>query len=203
MALEVARARAATAGLGQLRFVESDLRSLAFDEPFDAVVGRFVLMYVADPTDAVRSVSAHVRPGGVVAFQEFQFEDLMHSWPARPESLYGRTLYWVLETFRRAGVETNMGARLPLVFRDAGLGLAQAYVHCPLAAGAGHRAYTLFAHILESVLPLTESFGVGSSDEIDVATYAARLSGEMVADDSVACCAPVVGAWATTPAHRR
>jgi hypothetical protein len=41
---------------------------------FDAMVGRFVLMYLADPADVVRWVAQYVRPGGAAAFQEFQFE---------------------------------------------------------------------------------------------------------------------------------
>ena len=108
-ALEVARARAAAAGVHHLDFVESDVRAIASDDPFDAVVGRFVLMYVADPTEALRGLSHHLRPGGVVALQEFQFEALMHRWPTESRSLYERTVGWVLETFRRAGVETNNG----------------------------------------------------------------------------------------------
>ncbi len=49
-ALEVARARAAAAGLDQMDFHQADLRDFCAEEPFDAIVGRFVLMYVADPT---------------------------------------------------------------------------------------------------------------------------------------------------------
>ncbi|MFN2506661.1 MAG: hypothetical protein ABR540_21025 [Acidimicrobiales bacterium] len=78
--------------------------------------------------------------------------------------------------------------------------LAWAYFHCPIAVGAEHPAYTLFAHILESILPLTESFGIATAEELDPATYALRLRDEMIADDAVACCAPVVGAWARTRA---
>ena len=37
---------------------------------FDAVVGRWILMYLAEPADLLRRVQAHVRPGAVIAFQE-------------------------------------------------------------------------------------------------------------------------------------
>ena len=37
---------------------------------FDAVVGRWVLMYVEEPGRLLHQVAAHLRPGGIVAFQE-------------------------------------------------------------------------------------------------------------------------------------
>lgn len=198
-ALAVAEARAARAGYHNVRFVKGDLREVRFDQPFDAVVGRFVLMYLGDATDAVRGLARHVRPGGVVAFQEFQFEGLFRSLPERPDSLYQRSVGWVVETFRRAGVDTNMGLRLPAALRDAGLPWPRAFVHTPLASGADHPAYSLFAHVLASMLPLIESFGVATADEVGVDTYAARLSAEAVAEDAVGSAGPVVAAWSTVP----
>ena len=202
-ALGVAESRAQGAGLDHVRFVRADLREVSFEQPFDAVVGRFVLMYLGDPVDGLRRLIRHVRPGGIVAFQEFQFEGLMRSFPAVPGSLYDTTVGWVVETFRRAGVETNMGFRLPAALRDAGLASPQAHLHCPLAGGADHPAYRLFAHVLESLLPLLESFGVATADEVDVDSFARRISDEAVAHDAVGCCPPVVGAWATVPPATR
>jgi 2-polyprenyl-3-methyl-5-hydroxy-6-metoxy-1,4-benzoquinol methylase len=72
--LRLARARASASGATHVRFVQTDLRELRVDTLFDAVVGRFVLMYLADPADVVHRVARYVCPGGVVAFQEFQFE---------------------------------------------------------------------------------------------------------------------------------
>jgi cyclopropane fatty-acyl-phospholipid synthase-like methyltransferase len=57
-ALAVAEARAAQAGLGHVRFVQADLRDVSFEQPFDAVVGRFVLMYLGDPAEGVRRCAA-------------------------------------------------------------------------------------------------------------------------------------------------
>jgi SAM-dependent methyltransferase len=198
-ALAVAEARASSAGYDHVRFVKGDLREVTFDEPFDAVVGRFVLMYLSDATEAVRSLARHIRPGGVVALQEFQFEGLFHSYPELPDSLYQRTVAWVVETFRRAGVDTNMGLGLPATLRDAGLPWPEAFVHVPLAGGADHPAYSLFGHVLESLLPLIEGLGVASADEIGVATYAERLSAEAMAHGAVGSAAPVVAAWSRVP----
>ena len=195
-ALAVAEARAAQAGLDNVRFVLDDLRDAAFEEPFDALVGRFVLMYLADPAGALRRLSRHLVAGGVLAFQEFQFEGLMTSHPHVPGSLYERAVGWVLETFRRAGVETNMGFLLPRTFRAAGLPQPEASIECPLTSGPDHPAYSMFAHVLESMLPLIEGFGVATAEEIDVPTLARRFANLATDHDAVGCCPPVVGAWA-------
>lgn len=200
-ALAVARSRAERAGLDHVQFLQGDLRDLSFNRPFDAVVGRFVLMYLADPCEGIRRLSLNVRPGGVMAFQEFQFEGLMRCYPDVAGSLYERAVGWVRETLRRAGVETDMGLRLPTVLRDAGLASAQAFVHCPLAGGADHPAYSMFAHVLESMLPLVVAFGVATAEEVAPDSFAHRLSEEAMAHDAIGCCTPVVGAWATVPGH--
>lgn len=194
-----AESRARSAGIGNLTFRQGDFRQLAFEQPFDAVVGRFVLMYVADPSDALRRVAGLVRPGGVVAFQEFHLESAMRSWPLSPTSLYERSVDWVLETLRRAGVDTEMGLKLARAFRGAGLPAPVASLYCPLMSGPDHPGYRLFAEILRSTLPLMDAFGVATADTVGVETYAQRLAEEVVANDAMAGCAPAVGAWTTTP----
>lgn len=39
--------------------------------PFDAFVGRYVLLYQPDPSATIRSLLRSVKPGGIVAFYEF------------------------------------------------------------------------------------------------------------------------------------
>ena len=66
----MAQERARGAWIGHVTFQEGDLLALDTDAPFDAVVGRFVLMYAADPVAALQTVLRHLRPNGIVAFQE-------------------------------------------------------------------------------------------------------------------------------------
>ena len=69
------------------------LRDLAFDEPFDAAVGRLVLMYLADPAETLRRATGCVRLGGILALQKVtlpisDFRSLMpHSMSAPAPSL--------------------------------------------------------------------------------------------------------------------
>lgn len=198
-ALAVAEERARRAEIRQVSFHHGDFRELNYGRPFDAVVGRFVLMYVGDPVESVRALAQHVRPGGVVAFAEFQFDDLMHTWPAIAGSLYDKALHWAVRTFRAAGVATSMGADLPRTFRDAGLEPVDAYVHAPLASGPDHPAYSLIGHALSSLLPLIESLEVATAAEVGVDDFADRLRSEAVAHDMIGSCPPVVCAWARRP----
>src|ERR1700730_4137455 len=52
-----ARARAADAGLHNVSFTQSDVAQIASTEPFDAAVGRFILMFLPDPVTVLRSLS--------------------------------------------------------------------------------------------------------------------------------------------------
>src|SRR5512132_1363551 len=65
-----ARARVLEAGLRNVSFTQSDVSQISASEPFDAAVGRFILMWLPDPAPVLRQLSLLVRPGGVVAFQE-------------------------------------------------------------------------------------------------------------------------------------
>jgi len=69
-ALAVAEQRRREKRLDNVAFVQGDLRSAPLGGEFDAAVGRLVLMYQADPTEALRAVAERLRSGGVVAFQE-------------------------------------------------------------------------------------------------------------------------------------
>ena len=69
-ALEIARENAETADLTQAAFVHSDLLSFTGAPPFDAVVGRLILIHTPDPADVVRHAVSLLAPGGIVALQE-------------------------------------------------------------------------------------------------------------------------------------
>jgi SAM-dependent methyltransferase len=67
--LELARRRAAEAGLAQLRFIEADAQTHAFEAgAFDAVFSRFGVMFFADPRAAFANLARALAPGGRLAF---------------------------------------------------------------------------------------------------------------------------------------
>lgn len=71
--LEVARRRAAEAGLSNVEFVEADAQVYEFEpESFDAAVSRFGVMFFDDPAAAFANIGRALRPGGRVVFAVWQ-----------------------------------------------------------------------------------------------------------------------------------
>jgi SAM-dependent methyltransferase len=67
--LEVARRRAAEAGLANVRFLEADAQTRAFAPgAADGVFSRFGVMFFADPPAAFSNIRKAQRPGGRLAF---------------------------------------------------------------------------------------------------------------------------------------
>src|SRR5213596_1140556 len=60
-----ASARVTEAGFHNVSFNESNVNEILDEKPFDAAVGRFILMYLPDPVATLRSISQVVRSGGV------------------------------------------------------------------------------------------------------------------------------------------
>jgi SAM-dependent methyltransferase len=67
--LEVAKARAARAGLANVRFLESDAQAHAFEPRVaDAVFSRFGVMFFSDPAAAFANIRTTLTPDGRLAF---------------------------------------------------------------------------------------------------------------------------------------
>jgi SAM-dependent methyltransferase len=70
MAVAAARAAAAARALENLSFREGDPMDTTFEQPFDAIVGRYMLLFQADASALLRALACHLRPGGVIVFHE-------------------------------------------------------------------------------------------------------------------------------------
>jgi SAM-dependent methyltransferase len=67
--LEVARRRAAQDGVANIRFLEADAQTTAFEPAaFDGVYSRFGVMFFADPEAAFRNLLGALKPGGRLGF---------------------------------------------------------------------------------------------------------------------------------------
>jgi ubiquinone/menaquinone biosynthesis C-methylase UbiE len=194
---EAASARAAALGLDQISFTVGDIRDVSLDGVFDAVVGRLVLMYSADPAATLGFALQHVRADGLAAFHEMNVGGLVWSDPPSPlHQLMGRC---VSEAFARSGVEMSMGTRLYEVFVSAGLEPPQMSTSAVIGAGedwARRFSAAFGAGIIRSVLPVLLEHGVVTEAELKLDTFDERYVDEVVRQASVVQWIPFIGAWA-------
>jgi SAM-dependent methyltransferase len=195
-ALETARARAAAVGHTQARFFQADLRALPGDEIFDVVVGRLILMYLGEPSDALRRLSRRVRPGGIIAFHEIAF----HMPPRTPRlPVVEQCLAWIFETLERAGIDLDIGLKLPRIFEEAGLPAPALRVDTLVMTGPESPMYQFLANTIRSLLPNMQRLGVATLEEVGLETLAARLREEVLTAQGLSLWPPLIGAWTRMP----
>ncbi|HET9224852.1 MAG TPA: methyltransferase domain-containing protein [Roseiflexaceae bacterium] len=192
-ALVAARRRAEALSLHNVSFREGDPADMLFEQPFDAVVGRYVLVFQPDPAAMLRKLVAHVRPGGVVAFHEPDF-DSERSFP--PVPTYDRCCRWVAEALRLSGADPHMGIKLFAAFVAAGLCAPSIRLESVITGGANSADHVQFKTELACTLvPEMERLGVATAGEVDSETLAERMLAEVIATRSVIVGRSEIGAW--------
>jgi ubiquinone/menaquinone biosynthesis C-methylase UbiE len=192
-AVAAATADAQARSLGNVEFRAGNPAEMVFDRPFDAVVGRFVLQFQADPVSMLKNVARHVRPGGPVVFHELAWSGI---WSFPPTPLHDRCCAWAMEAIRRSGTETLMGLKLYSTFVAAGLPEPTMRMEAVIAAGA--QAWPMLeqvAGLVESLVPAMERFGVATVEEIGSESLLERLLDEARSAESVIFGRLQVGCW--------
>lgn len=204
-ALARARQRADESNVENVEFVSGDFRDVELaGEPFDALVGRFVLMYQADPVEAVRAAARHVRPGGVVAFAEMCLPMGSVAPEGRLAATWPRTLAaeqaskWCYATFDELGTHADMGMRLPATFAEAGL-QPSPDLDAETAIAVGEDGITPIVDLARSLLPRMVAAGIATEEEVDIDTLAERLRVDTGPAGRVGMWPTAVSAHATKP----
>ena len=111
--------RTSDAGLTNVRF--QCTRAEAYDDPgpFDAVVGRYVLLFQVDPVAFVRSLRAKMTAGSIIAFHEIDDATNFTASPDIPRLREVNTR--VFDKIRSKLAHHDVASRLHRVFKDAGL----------------------------------------------------------------------------------
>jgi ubiquinone/menaquinone biosynthesis C-methylase UbiE len=192
-----ARARAAEASLHNVSFIQSDACQVASDNPFDAVVGRFILMFLPDPVAALRSVSQLVRPGGVLAFQETCWAPFLLLSAHLPLCSAGASL--IHQTLQRSGANPEIGLRLYRIYQEAGLPAPAMQMDMPVWTDSD---FTRWLHdLLRNLWPQIEQLNLSREMLGDFNTLAERLQAEVAASKTVVTWLGVVGAWCRKPPY--
>ena len=193
--VERAEARVAVADLRNVNFLNTDVNNIVTDEPFDAAVGRFILMFLPDPISVLRSVAGLVRPGGVLAFQEPSWTAMLALGARLP--LWSRARHLIREILLRSGANPEMGLALYPLFQEVGLPAPKMHLEMPLGSDADFIRLT--SDLLCSLRPLAEQHRVSLKDLGDFDTLPDRICAEVVAANTVASLIAVVGAWSRKP----
>jgi SAM-dependent methyltransferase len=179
----IAAARAKGKGRANLRFLEGDPAGMTFEQPFDAVVGRYVLMFQNHLATMLQKVASHLRPGGLIAFHELDYEGIS-SFPPLPT--FDQLWRWNAETTQLYGADPRMGAKLLAAFVTAGLPTPTVRVEALSGKGAGSADLLLLArNLTRSLLPEMERRGVATRAEVRLDTLLERMQSEAVAMDSI------------------
>jgi SAM-dependent methyltransferase len=196
--VDTALSRARERGKANVTFavarVPEDLNGVATD--FDAVVGRRVLCYIPSPAEALRCLMAHVRSGGIVAFQEVDWT--VWSQNSFPRAPYWETVWgWISRAFEAGGTEMAMGTKLYQVFLDAGL--PEPIMRADAAVGPAASSVHFPLSLLPSVRDTVLREGIAMPEEFDIEAIRQRLTREFAATRIVLTGGFEVRAWATKP----
>lgn len=172
--VEAARARFEARGINSIDVRLADVYKMSFEAPFDAVVGRLVLMHCADPVAAVKGLAQHLRPGGMLVCQE---PDMI--WPSEsPTTLFDRVEAWIKAAMERARVDLRLGTRLPALFQAAGLPEPRVVSYATFAGASREDVYLQKAFALQGTMPLIARLGLATPEEIGIETLIERLTAE-------------------------
>ena len=195
-ALQRATERARARRIENVEFFEGDPTEMQFDRPFDAIIGRFVLMYYPDPVDAIRKLASHVRDGGLIVFQEF---DLANWRSLPPAPTFERHIGWIKQTLIATGARTQLGPELYSVFVDAGLPGPSMRMDAVIGGRPDCPAFELTAEVTRSLLPAMEKLKIATAKEVDIANLVGHMRDEVVGARGVVLSPALIGAWSRKP----
>lgn len=186
-----ARDRVAEAGLCNVSFTQAQVSLIPRGKPFDAAVGRYILMFLSDPATVLRSLSGLVRSGGVLAFQEPDWGAFLQH--ARSFPLWSAGASLMVETFRRSGTNTNLGLELPQVFQEAGLPVPT--MRTDVLVGAEE----WMPDVLKSLRLQMKQFNLDIGPLGDFDTLSHRLRAETAAANAQTPLPSLLSAWCRKP----
>lgn len=188
--------RMSATAISNVAFAVGDPASMHFDRPFDAIIGRFVLMYQDNPPASLRNMTRNLREGGLVAFQELD-STACRSWPAGP--VFGEAARWLAEALRGSGARPELGLEIHSLFLDCALPAPKMRIDAVVSGEADSPVYKLVAEAVRTLVPTLEKLNIASAAEVQIDDLADRMREEVVAKRGVAMSYGLVGAWAKKP----
>lgn len=192
--LDAARLRVSNAGLRNVSFICDDIGQVSLERDFDVIAGRCVLFFLKDPCAVLKRLVTHARSGGIIVFQEPGNAALKPV--ALPASALLDNLWrWIMETYRRAGMDVFFGMKLFSIFVDAGLPEPEMHLDAAVGGGSNWPGYEYMASLVRVMLPQMVKLGVVSEREVGIDTLADRLRTEISSNSGAVSTWGFISAW--------
>ena len=192
-----ATARVAEAGFTNIQFRTGEFGEFSDPQAFDALVGRFILMYLPDPVATLRHMGKYLRSDARVAFLEPEFTVPSQRLPFDLEFKKYET--WINEVFRRSGARLDMGMRLYHTYRDAGFVDSATMITHLSGCGVSRPMIEYFVETVRSLLPKIVEFGIATREEVAIDTLADRMEAHAREVDPQWVGMRYISAWARKP----
>jgi ubiquinone/menaquinone biosynthesis C-methylase UbiE len=194
--VEAANRRVADLGLSHVRFETGDI-AVPPPGPFDAIVGRLVLMYQSDVEAVLRALADRLVAGGVMAFLEFEHMSSAGVMMSPPSPAIDQLSRWMTAGFHATGVPERVASRLPSLLRAVGLIPQPPYELSGLVYHGGDVVEHV-STLLRGLSGVLTANGIASEDELDIDAFAERVRVECGLDP-VLMVSPNLAVWAKKP----
>jgi ubiquinone/menaquinone biosynthesis C-methylase UbiE len=192
--LKVARERAEEGGLRQIGFVRASVEEFSIDEPFDLVIGRYILVHQSEPVALLRKAARLVRPGGALAFHEVRIASDTKSLPRVP--LWDLTTKLVRIALRSSVSNYDGADRLVEHFSQAGLPCPDLFCEELVGGSLDSPLYGSLAELLQTLQPQLEKMRIMPAETIAMDGLESRLRDAVVEAHSQVFGPGQVCAWA-------
>ncbi len=190
----LARRRAAEAGYSNVAFTVAGDDALPADAPFDAAIGRFVLIHQRDPALMIRRSAAVVRSGGVVAFLEPAVHCDGHSLPEL--ELAGAAAGSIKQFMLATLPSPDVAGRMIPCFVEAGLPEPKVLWESVVMGSKDDIWLRSFILTYKTLLPLMQKFRTVDPCVGDPETLAERIVAEAITRRAQSVTGPFASAWA-------
>lgn len=196
-ALEIARTRVRSAGHDHLVFEQIEVMQHTPARPYDAVIGRHILLHTPDALAVLKKAVNMVHSGALIAFQEYDLSFYPRGYPELPLMFSMQEL--IIDFFRRAVPRPNIGAQLFWLMQQAGLPPPECRLESVMDGGPYSPVYEWMAETARSLMPRMEALGMTTAAALDCDTLCDRLRQEALEKRAVVITPPLIGAFAHRP----
>lgn len=120
--IDISRDKAASLGLKKITFIFQDANDLIYENSFDLVYARLLLIHVQDPVSVLKRMERAAKPGALIICEEISSSSF-HCEP--PNEFYAKAFQLTQEIAQEKKVDYDIGVKLPGYMADLGLTLVR------------------------------------------------------------------------------